>query len=95
MSPPSGRRTSLPATSVPTFLARLALLTSSHLSLHTPHLRNRAEQAAVVCRDSANRWTDNVFTLQTWMRKKFPGQEGALAGFFKEQGAGEDFDYVS
>lgn len=67
---------------------------TSHLSLRPSH-QPRAEQAAVVCRDSANRWTDNVFTLQTWMRKKFPGQEAALAGFFKEQGVGEDFDYVA
>lgn len=43
-----------------------------------------AEQATLVARDSANRWTDNIFTLQSWMRKKFPGMEGQLASFFKE-----------
>jgi hypothetical protein len=43
-----------------------------------------AEQATVVARDSANRWTDNLFSVQTWMRKKFAGMDAQLADFFKE-----------
>ncbi len=53
----------------------------------SPRARARcppAEQAARVALDSANRWTDNVFTLQSWSKKKFAGMEGQLDGFFKQ-----------
>ena len=49
----------------------------------------------MVARDSANRWTDNVFTLQSWMRKKFAGMDGQMGEFFREQGVGDDFDYLA
>lgn len=52
-----------------------------------------AEQAAKVALDSSNRWTDNIFTLQTWIKKKFPGMEGQLEGFFKQVGI-EDRIYL-
>lgn len=50
----------------------------------TPAPAPPAEQAARVALDSANRWTDNVFTLQSWSKKKFAGMEGQLDGFFKQ-----------
>lgn len=54
-----------------------------------------AEQATTVAKDSANRWTDNIFTLQSWLKKKFVGMEHQLAEFFKQQGVDDEFDYVS
>ena len=52
--------------------------------LITLSLLVHTEQAARVALDSANRWTDNVFTLQTWSKKKFEGMDGQLDGFFKQ-----------
>ena len=43
-----------------------------------------AEQAAQVALDSTNRWTDNIFSLQSWANKKFSGMENQLTGFFKQ-----------
>jgi len=42
----------------------------------------------LVARDSANRWTDNIHTLRSWMKKKFAGMEGQVDSFFKEVSAG-------
>jgi hypothetical protein len=40
----------------------------------------------VVARDSANRWVDNIQTLEGWLKKRFAGNEAAVAGLFKEVG---------
>ena len=38
----------------------------------------------MVARDSANRWVDNIQTLEGWLKKRFAGNEAAVAGLFKE-----------
>ncbi|KAJ2721482.1 Meiotic nuclear division protein 1 [Coemansia sp. Benny D115] len=49
----------------------------------------RAE--AVVARDAANRWTDNVFIMQSWMREKFNIETSQFEKYF---GIPADFDNV-
>jgi hypothetical protein len=44
------------------------------------------EQAKRVAMDSANRWTDNILTLQSWMKKRFNGMDAQLENFFQEVG---------
>jgi len=41
-----------------------------------------AEKAKLDCRDSVNRWTDNIFILKSWMKKKFTGMDKQIDGFF-------------
>ncbi|XP_066574071.1 meiotic nuclear division protein 1 homolog isoform X2 [Amia ocellicauda] len=42
-------------------------------------------------KDSANRWTDNVFSIKAWARQKFGFEDRRLDKTF---GIAEDFDYV-
>lgn len=44
-------------------------------------------------KQAANRWQDNIFSLQSWCRKKFEGREGDIDHFFKDQGFNEDAPY--
>ena len=34
-------------------------------------LEEKAKEASVAL-DAANRWTDNIFSIQSWIKKKFP-----------------------
>ncbi|KAL1495031.1 hypothetical protein ABEB36_010517 [Hypothenemus hampei] len=42
-------------------------------------------------KEAANRWTDNVFSIKTWCKKKFLMEEKVLD---KQFGIPQDFDYV-
>lgn len=41
------------------------------------------------CLESANRWTDNIFNLEAWIKKKFPSLQP-----LKMFNIPEDIDYV-
>ncbi len=45
-----------------------------------------------VAEEAANRWTDNVFAIRSWITKKFPSVN--LADLDKQFGIPEDLDYV-
>lgn len=42
--------------------------------------------------EAANRWTDNIFSIQSWIKKKFPSID--QAGLGKQFGIPEDLDYI-
>jgi len=42
--------------------------------------------------EATNRWTDNVFAIQEWVKKKFPSVD--QTSFAKQFGIPEDLDYV-
>lgn len=44
-----------------------------------------------IARDAANRWTDNVFTVKSWAKKKFGFENKQIDKTF---GIPEDFDYI-
>jgi len=44
-----------------------------------------------VSKEAANRWTDNLFTLKSWLKKKFPVPENQIN---KQFGIPEDLDYI-
>ncbi|KAI9505431.1 Meiotic nuclear division protein 1 [Coemansia spiralis] len=56
-----------------------------------PVLMAKKREEATIARDSANRWTDNVFILQSWTRDKFNMES---ADFNKYFGIPTDFDNV-
>jgi len=64
----------------------------SNYTANDPERYEALKQGATVAFDSANRWTDNVFCLQTWATKKFGGMD--LRGFFKSHGVDDSFDYI-
>jgi hypothetical protein len=44
-------------------------------------------------KEAANRWQDNICSLNSWCRKKFEGRENDIDSFFKDQGFNEDAPY--
>ncbi|XP_027925024.1 meiotic nuclear division protein 1 homolog isoform X1 [Vigna unguiculata] len=51
-------------------------------------------EAIVVAQASANRWTDNIFTLRHWCSNNFPEAKEQLENLYKEVGLTDDFDYL-
>ncbi|KAM0932557.1 putative meiotic nuclear division protein [Dioscorea sansibarensis] len=52
------------------------------------------KNAIEVAYTAANRWTDNIFTLQQWCSNNFPEAREQLEHMYKEVGITEDFDYL-
>ncbi|KAJ3283610.1 Meiotic nuclear division protein 1, partial [Rhizoclosmatium sp. JEL0117] len=57
-----------------------------------PALIDAKEKAAVIARDAANRWTDNVFCLQSYCRDRF-GMDAAT--FCRNFQIPEEFDHIA
>ncbi|CAA6660963.1 unnamed protein product [Spirodela intermedia] len=53
-------------------------------------MRNAIE----VAHSAANRWTDNIFTLQHWCSTSFPQAKEQLVHLYREAGINEDFEYL-
>lgn len=66
---------------------------ATHVLLHNT-TNYYAGKMKVTCRDGANRWTDNIFSMQSWMKKKFVGMDAQVKQFFAQQGVSEDMDYL-
>ncbi|KAG8049517.1 hypothetical protein GUJ93_ZPchr0009g2433 [Zizania palustris] len=47
-----------------------------------------------VAHAAANRWTDNIFTLQQWCSTTFPQAKEQLEHMYREVGITEDFEYL-
>ena len=63
---------------------------SSKYEKMNPEAIKQAQRQSGIALDAANRWTDNIFTIKSWSRKKF----GILdKDFDKNFGLGENFDY--
>ncbi|VDD91449.1 unnamed protein product [Enterobius vermicularis] len=56
-----------------------------------PEAIMRAESSASAARDAVNRWTDNIFAIKKWCKKKFAMEEKCLDNQF---GIDPDMDYV-
>ncbi|CAL5186379.1 unnamed protein product [Lathyrus oleraceus] len=52
------------------------------------------KEAIEVAHTSANRWTDNIFTLKQWCSNNFPQAKEQLENMYKEIGITDDFDYL-
>ncbi|XP_042461335.1 meiotic nuclear division protein 1 homolog isoform X3 [Zingiber officinale] len=52
------------------------------------------EDATEVAHTAANRWTDNIFTLQQWCSTNFPQAKEQLEHMYKEVGITDDFEYL-
>ena len=57
-----------------------------------PERYRKMKEGATTARDSANRWIENIWALESWMKKKFSGREEELKQHFKSQGVPEDLD---
>lgn len=58
-----------------------------------PEILKKLRDEIKMSKEGANRWTDNIFCLQSWISKKFPSI--SIAEMNKQFGVPEDLDYVS
>ncbi|XP_036597810.1 meiotic nuclear division protein 1 homolog [Trichosurus vulpecula] len=56
-----------------------------------PEVVEEIRQANKVAKDAANRWTDNIFAIKSWAKRKFGFEESKID---KNFGIPEDFDYI-
>lgn len=59
-----------------------------------PEVYESMRNATKTAHEAANRWTDNIFSLQKWISKRFPEARDKLEELYKEVGITEEFDYV-
>lgn len=64
-------------------MSTLALVCLCDVALPPPPLL-LAELACAVCKDSANRWTDNCLNMLSWAKKKWEGKEVELCALWSE-----------
>ncbi|PKA51299.1 Meiotic nuclear division protein 1 like [Apostasia shenzhenica] len=60
-----------------------------------PAALEATKNAMEVALSAANRWTDNIFTLQQWCSSNFPEAKEQLEHMYKEVGITDDLDYIS
>ncbi|XP_044536769.1 meiotic nuclear division protein 1 homolog [Gracilinanus agilis] len=56
-----------------------------------PEVVEEIRQANKVAKEAANRWTDNIFAIKSWAKRKFGFEESKID---KNFGIPEDFDYI-
>ncbi|RLN05658.1 hypothetical protein BBJ28_00004691 [Nothophytophthora sp. Chile5] len=63
-----------------------------HLAENDPEILDQLERKVRVAKEGADRWTDNVFTLKSWVVQK-RGVAGSEVSYWL--GIKDDFDYVA
>ncbi|XP_013866893.1 meiotic nuclear division protein 1 homolog isoform X2 [Austrofundulus limnaeus] len=56
-----------------------------------PEVIEEMRKSNVVAKEAVSRWTDNVFAIKSWTKKKFSFDDGRINKAF---GIPEDFDYM-
>ncbi|NXY71717.1 MND1 protein, partial [Glareola pratincola] len=56
-----------------------------------PDVIEEMRQTNKVAKEAANRWTDNIFSIKSWAKRKFGFEESRIDKSF---GIPEDFDYI-
>lgn len=56
-----------------------------------PDVIEEIRKSNMVAKDAANRWTDNIFAVKSWAKKKFGFEERKIDQTF---GIPEEFDYI-
>ncbi|NWU59782.1 MND1 protein, partial [Dromas ardeola] len=56
-----------------------------------PDVIEEMRQTSKVAKEAANRWTDNIFSIKSWAKRKFGFEESRIDKSF---GIPEDFDYI-
>uniref|UniRef100_M3Y4N1 Meiotic nuclear division protein 1 homolog n=1 Tax=Mustela putorius furo TaxID=9669 RepID=M3Y4N1_MUSPF len=56
-----------------------------------PQVVEDIRQANKIAKEAANRWTDNIFSIKSWAKRKFGFKENKID---KNFGIPEDFDYI-
>merc|ERR1711874_642993 len=57
-----------------------------------PEVLNKMKADTKIAHAAANRWTDNIFAVQDWVKNKFPSIDQEVFG--KQFGVPEDLEYI-
>ena len=60
-----------------------------------PEVFGQMAEGLQVSKDSANRWIENIWILEGWMKKKFVGHEQDIKQLFKQKGVTDDLDTIA
>jgi DNA-binding transcriptional MerR regulator len=63
-------------------------------SASDPERFEKLKKLRVSTRDGVNRWVDNLFAVEKWMRTSFNMDKKVVQSFFVEQGVPKELDYV-
>ena len=56
-----------------------------------PEVLKEMQNKTLIAKESANRWTDNIFSVKSWCKRKFAIEESAINKNFQIP---EDLDYL-
>ncbi|XP_013418135.1 meiotic nuclear division protein 1 homolog isoform X2 [Lingula anatina] len=56
-----------------------------------PEVLEAMKKEALIAKEAANRWTDNIFATKSWIKRKFAFEDSVID---KQFGIPEDFDYL-
>ena len=57
-----------------------------------PEVLDKMKDEIAAAVESANRWTDNIFAIHSWIKRKFPSI--SVKDLNKQFGIPEDLDYI-
>lgn len=63
-------------------------------SVSDPSRFESLKKMKVISKEGANRWIDNIFALQGWMKKTFQGMNKQIDDFLIQQGVPKEMDYI-
>eukprot|EP00794_Sanderia_malayensis_P014031 gene14031-15490_t len=70
---------------------RLLKLKLEQLQECDPEVLKGVKKKATISKESANRWTDNIFSIKSWCKRKFSIEESAINKNFSIP---EELDYI-
>jgi hypothetical protein len=59
-----------------------------------PEVYREMKAGLVTSKEAANRWIENLWNMESWMKKKFQGREDDIKKFFKQNGVTDDLDTI-
>jgi uncharacterized protein YoxC len=63
-------------------------------SASDPERFERLKKLKMSTRDGVNRWVDNIFAVEKWMRTQLQMEKKTIQEFFVQQGVPKELDYV-
>ena len=59
-----------------------------------PDVYREMKAGLATSKEAANRWVENIWNMESWMKKKFQGREADIKQFFKQNGVTDDLDTI-
>lgn len=63
-------------------------------SSNDPTRFDSLKKMKLTSKEAANKWIDNIFAIQGWMKKTFQGMDNQIDQFLIQQGVPKEMDYI-